>query len=60
MASFGDVPPVRFFPRDEEGLLYHAAVYPLMNAEQKRWLQAGLARLYPGGHAWRGTTAREK
>lgn len=128
MASFGDVPPVRFFSSDEEGLLYHqfipgmtelnfidllfspadedgmtvcgvscpldraillraglpvlapeaallykaaradeetarldhAAVYPLMNAEQKRWLQAGLARLYPGGHAWRGPIAQEE
>lgn len=128
MASCGETPPVRFFPSDEEGLLYHqfipgmaelnfidllfspadedgmtvcgvscpleqiillreglpilapeaallykaaradeetarldhAAVYPLMNAEQKRWLRAGLARLYPGGHAWRGSTVQEE
>lgn len=33
------------------------SVYPLMDEEQRRWLHAALAELYPQGHVWNASQA---
>ena len=39
-------------PDDPRAQADLAAVYPLLDASQKRWFQAGLAAVYPQGHPW--------
>ena len=39
-------------PESESAQLDFAAVYPLLDNDQKAWLRAELTARYPGGHPW--------